>query len=270
MDLGGHSREEIEDMTGAIPLLLDGSIVEGKIDLSPGALLDVGVRVREASNAIRIERPMMWDEYDSFRFLDKDITDFCPSHCANMNACILGLAVPNRKSLPACDDHRYFFCEETGPVGQRSWVSRYACGAARDTMANILTLHKMHTRNIDNYVRAIRIIDHSVASIGSIAEKGVLVSIEQQGIPTISNLNHRMHRVVFSTDFPIFNDNHPMVLYTPYATNYPAIDAVVLRIDKETKTCALYPIQITVTTKHSDSEALFVMGALHGQALAVY
>lgn len=96
----------------------------------------------------------MWDKYDSLRFLDKDITKLCPSNCANMSACILGLAVPNKKTLLACDDHRYVFCEEAGSVEQGLWVGRYTCGAARDTMASILTLHKMHTRNIDDYVRA--------------------------------------------------------------------------------------------------------------------
>ncbi|KAF8537670.1 hypothetical protein BDD12DRAFT_845820, partial [Trichophaea hybrida] len=40
--LGGHSREQIEDMTGAVSLLLDGSIVKGRINLSSSALHEVG------------------------------------------------------------------------------------------------------------------------------------------------------------------------------------------------------------------------------------
>ncbi|KAF8542447.1 hypothetical protein BDD12DRAFT_802895 [Trichophaea hybrida] len=58
VDSGGHSREEIEDMTGAVPLLLDGSIVEGRIDLSSNALLDVGGQVEEASKAILDRKAM--------------------------------------------------------------------------------------------------------------------------------------------------------------------------------------------------------------------
>lgn len=57
-----------------------------------------------------------------------------------------------------------------------------------------------------------------------------------------------MHRVVFPAQFPtIIRDNHPMVLYSPYTTNYAAIDAIIVRVDEKTKTCALYPIQITLS-----------------------
>lgn len=80
MNLGGHSREEIEDMTGAVPLLLDGSIVEGRIDLSSHVLRNVSIQVQQNSKAILDRRaisPVTWDEYDSLRFLDKDINNFC-------------------------------------------------------------------------------------------------------------------------------------------------------------------------------------------------
>lgn len=52
MDLGRHSREEIEDITGAVPLLPDVSIVKGRINLPSSVLLNVGVHVEETSNAI--------------------------------------------------------------------------------------------------------------------------------------------------------------------------------------------------------------------------
>ncbi|KAF8534790.1 hypothetical protein BDD12DRAFT_895078 [Trichophaea hybrida] len=246
VDLGGHSREEIEYITGAVPLLLDGCIVEGRINLSSGVLRNVRNQVQQNSKAILDRRaisPVMWDD-----------------HCANMNACILGDALPGNGILLANDDHRYFFVEEVDSVsdGQTWAVGRYTCGAAREAMARFLTLHQMHTRNIDDYVKAIRIIDHSHASIGYIAEQGILVSIEQQGIPTISGLSHGMHRVMFPTAFPtIILDKHPLVLYIPYTTNYAAIDAVVVRVKEKAKTCALYPIQITVSPKHSNSESHF-------------
>ncbi|KAF8539439.1 hypothetical protein BDD12DRAFT_96976 [Trichophaea hybrida] len=121
------------------------------------------------------------------------------SHCANMNACVLGNPLPGNGILLACDDHRYFFVEDVvlDLDGQTWAVGRYTCGATREVMARMLTLHKMHTRNIDEYAKALRIIDYSQPSIGSIAEKGLLVSIEQQGIPTISGLSHGMHSRLF-------------------------------------------------------------------------
>jgi hypothetical protein len=42
VDLGGHSKKGIEDLTGRIPLLLESCVVNGKINLDP--LKEVGVK----------------------------------------------------------------------------------------------------------------------------------------------------------------------------------------------------------------------------------
>src|ERR1700712_2870633 len=83
------------------------------------------------------------------------------SHCANMNACILGFTVPNKRNLLPVDDHRYFYCEETGEIGRSSWVGRYTCGAAREAMARFLLLHGKNPHSIHEIVLALTSTEHS-------------------------------------------------------------------------------------------------------------
>jgi hypothetical protein len=47
VDRGGYTENEIEDLTGSIPLLLDGCVVDGRIDLSAEALTNVFEQVIE-------------------------------------------------------------------------------------------------------------------------------------------------------------------------------------------------------------------------------
>ena len=51
MDLGGYSEEEIEVLTGCIPLLLNQCVVNGRIDLT--ALTPVAVKAAEFTKTTR-------------------------------------------------------------------------------------------------------------------------------------------------------------------------------------------------------------------------
>jgi hypothetical protein len=53
MDLGGHDKEDIEDLTGKIPLLLDQCVVNGKINLDP--LASVGAKAAIFTDQTRKE-----------------------------------------------------------------------------------------------------------------------------------------------------------------------------------------------------------------------
>ena len=47
IDLGSCTHNEVEDLTGCIPLLLNSCVVNGKIDLSAEALHNISVQVQE-------------------------------------------------------------------------------------------------------------------------------------------------------------------------------------------------------------------------------
>lgn len=46
-------------------------------------------------------------------------------------------------------------------------------------------------------------------------------------------------------------------LFVPTRFNYEAIDGIVVMLGKTSKLIELYPIQITIADKHSDSEQMF-------------
>ena len=52
-------------------------------------------------------------------------------------------------------------------------------------------------------------------------------------------------------------------LYPPKTFNYPDVDAAILQFDKKKNTAHLYPIQVTLATKHKDSETEH--NGYHGQ-----
>ena len=61
VDLGSYTREEVEDVTGSVPLLLDGCVVEGKIDLAAPELVNVSRQVMEFVGDLHLKAPEAWD-----------------------------------------------------------------------------------------------------------------------------------------------------------------------------------------------------------------
>ena len=61
VDLGTYTRDKVEDFTGSVPLLLDGCVVDGKIDLSAPVLVSVAEQVQEFVREQREKGPPDWD-----------------------------------------------------------------------------------------------------------------------------------------------------------------------------------------------------------------
>ena len=56
MDLGGHYKEDIEDLTGGIPLHLDQCVVNGKINLDPLARVEAKAATFTADTALKTKK----------------------------------------------------------------------------------------------------------------------------------------------------------------------------------------------------------------------
>ena len=56
----GYTKHEIEDITGAVPLLLDGCVVNGEIDLSALPLIIVSEQVLQFMQEQHREHPGVW------------------------------------------------------------------------------------------------------------------------------------------------------------------------------------------------------------------
>ena len=55
IDLGSHTKDEVEDLTGSIPLLLNSCVVDGKIDLSVQELRNVFEQVQKFMADCKLE-----------------------------------------------------------------------------------------------------------------------------------------------------------------------------------------------------------------------
>ena len=59
--LGSYTKNEVEDITGSVLLLLDGCVVDERIDLSAPALVSVSKQVMEFVREQRGKLPQDWD-----------------------------------------------------------------------------------------------------------------------------------------------------------------------------------------------------------------
>jgi hypothetical protein len=66
VDLRGHCKEEIEDLTGGIPLHLDQCVANGKINLRPLALVGAQAAVFAADTALKAKKDSNGDHWQLY------------------------------------------------------------------------------------------------------------------------------------------------------------------------------------------------------------
>jgi hypothetical protein len=95
---------------------------------------------------------------------------------------------------------------------------------------------------------------------GFFIEQAVLSSIAAHGLNIGQNICTKITTDMFETDFPVFKkDESSPVLHCPLHYNYPGIDGIIVRFDNSggQKTCFMFPLQITMAKRHSNSEQVF-------------
>src|SRR5947207_9592239 len=129
VDLGSYTRNEIEDLTGSIPLLLDSCVVDGKINLSSKALIEVFDRVQQFMTDIKgTQSEIFWQMWATLHQLfPRNIADL-HRHCNYVTACISSQPVTG-STIPEIIDHRYFYADYTQTCGM---VGKHACSISRE------------------------------------------------------------------------------------------------------------------------------------------
>ena len=126
--------DEVEDLTGCIPLLLESCIVGGEFDLDADAMRSIWNQAASfISERKRENNQCDWKRY--FTFLEFRTLLISIRYCDYVVACIIGKCTPHGMA-PNLIDHRYFY-EEKG-------MGKYACGLARDAVASQLRCHGMY------------------------------------------------------------------------------------------------------------------------------
>ncbi|KIX10131.1 uncharacterized protein Z518_01212 [Rhinocladiella mackenziei CBS 650.93] len=173
-DLGleDKAKENFEDLTGRIPLLLNGCVARGKINLSPLQKVadkvvifidDVKLKTLNEGNDVR------WTRY-----------------CEFVNAFFLGLRVQTVIfQTPDLVDYRFFFgredeCEDE-VNGRRTYVTGgCSCGVVRKAVANTLVQYQQYFINA-KFLDAMSTFYNNPSTLGFFMEYAVLYYLKKRG-----------------------------------------------------------------------------------------
>jgi len=247
-------KDEVEDLTGCIPLLLESCIVGGEFDLGAqvmGSIWDQATSF--ISKRKRENNQYDWTRYFTFLEFKTSLTSI--RYCDYVVACIIGNCTP-RGMAANLIDHRYFY-EDNG-------VGKYACGVARDAVATQLRCHGMHQLGDLGVLRSAAPCIRNRSAIGFFVEEAVLQAIRIGGLGVDPRIYQPMDMIPFNDQFPKFDTLRERALYVPSRYAYRAIDGIILWVEQGTqptnrkKKAALFPLQVTIARSHSNSSQNFI------------
>ena len=289
---GGYTKNEIEDLTGKIPLLLENSVVKDEKE-QPFAI-DLGTKffLGIYEQALTFEQQIRSKCKDNRLDLERYTTLVYPHDVANffrhntyMKACLSNRSVPlSSRIIPQLVDHRYFFDEFH--KDRCASVAYNACGIARNAVATELLANKVNLSDRDFWGSLPGHINNPCTT-GFIIEQAILSQISFSGLNIAGkDINTSMSVVLFSGNFPRFRTDitGQPILYCPQKFDYGGIDGIIIRIGPQPMTkenrqqenrqqenrqqenrqqenrqqLFMYPLQITLAPdKHSDSHETF-------------
>jgi hypothetical protein len=172
-------------------------------------------------------------------------------------ACIHRTRVPSGYSQNfELIDHRYFFRQK----GKRG---KYTCGLVRDAVADQLLVEGVNFTDTD-WLTSLPDFIKNKAMTGFLMEHAVLSAIRRKGLAINKGLGKGMEVKRLSKPGDLITNITEPVLYRPDICNFPAIDAMIVKIKSNEEqgakqTLLMVPIQITVNfSGHADSHAAFV------------
>jgi hypothetical protein len=160
-------------------------------------------------------------------------------------------------------DHRYFYDKFDREHG--AYMGHYTCGLSRDTVAKMLLASHVRFADHDFLLSLPDYINNPSVS-GFMIEQAVLSSIALNGLDITPETNRPMEVNLFSGGFPdLYPETQNPVLHLPQVSNFAAIDGIIVRKESGSKgrgsggkvRLLMFPLQITVTKKHSDSHEKF-------------
>lgn len=163
-----------------------------------------------------------------------------------MQACLTNSAV--WPDLPESWDYRYFFRDADG-------LGYSTCGVVRNTMAAVLRHYGQARRLESAWFESLKAFRSNPSALGFFVKQMCLSSISQNGLAVGEYNLGPMKTVVFPGEVPKIDIEEEPTLYVPARFNFPAIDAIIAKL--EGAEVLLIPVQITIAGSHSDSEVNF-------------
>jgi hypothetical protein len=166
-----------------------------------------------------------------------------------MEACLQGTVTTDSTTLY---DLRYFYVDEHR-------IGHYTCGVAFESM--MLVFRKARFSNFCDHAwyLAVQSSENPVVQ-GFLAEHICLNRIQIRGLQVVHPDLGRMDQASFKTQPDWRNllwSNKSLCLYVPTDYNFRAVDGVILLLDHKAKIAHLFPLQITLSMRHKESDKDF-------------
>jgi len=145
-------------------------------------------------------------------------------------------------------DVRYFYLDP-------DQIGRCTCGVALEVMMRFVRQRKFTSLGNDLWYEAVADTTNPVIR-GYLAEQILLEHIAYAGLPFVDKALGKMDYASFMGR-PVWKMDQRCCLYIPSDYNFPAIDGVILLLDHSHKSATLFPLQITLSRSHKNSEDSF-------------
>ena len=148
-------------------------------------------------------------------------------------------------------DHRYFY--------EMDGVGRCVCGAVRNAVTKQLISHSSDLFTIREALDAMSIWIDNPSTAGFFLRQATIRSIATRGIADLDFRGPIPQKVL--RNIPLYDLDKTRVLYIPQAYSHPAFDALLVHLTEvdegKMPSVHLYPIQVTITERHKNSEQEF-------------
>jgi hypothetical protein len=148
---------------------------------------------------------------------------------------------------PELYDHQYFYINKS--------KGHIVCGLVRDTVSSVLRNLGRDIFLGNEWLMNFHNFKNNPIVLGFIIEQLCITRISREGLYVDGEHYLSSSTYVCKGQVPIFDTNNTYTLYVPFAYNFKAIDALLLKVNSGN--AHLVPIQITIAGKHKDSVSDF-------------
>ena len=166
-----------------------------------------------------------------------------------LSACLTGGSIPSAKEKLI--DWRYFYADQG--------KGKVTCGVVREAVARYLrsTLSPADFLT-HHWYDSLKGAGRNPSVLGFYVETMLLSWISLNGCAAAGHeFSGRPRTFFFNEPKPTMDQESPNSLYIPAAFNYKAVDGILVALDTANDTARITAIRITISERHSDSEARF-------------
>jgi hypothetical protein len=138
-----------------------------------------------------------------------------------------------------------------------NYYGHCVCGAAREAMVDYFCECKFETLDQNTWYTAVRETTNPIVR-GFLAEQILIRHIAKHGLTYVNSSLTEMDHAFFDA-IPMWQMDKTLCIYIPRSHRFTNIDCIIVHMNSKKCTVHFYPIQITLSRRHKDSEERFYL-----------